>query len=282
MLSYNNLREDVSKEMLIAAHRGSASGMIPCNTLGAYDAAIFNGADIIELDVMPSRDGELFVFHPRSEFAQLNHEGFIPDMLAEDVRKLRYVNQDRHVTEFGVCTLDEAFKHLKGRCYINVDSFWRGMEGAANLIRKNHIEDQVIIKTYVGDDTFREVEKYAPDLPYMVMMREVDVDTEKLMQMNLNYIGSEILFTTEDAPIAQPEYLQRMHEMGLYVWCNATVPTLTSNLNAGHNDNISVRGNPDAGWGWLADRGYDMMQTDWAGSVVNYLKATGKKYRNQK
>lgn len=279
MLKYNNLKEDVQKELLVAAHRGSASGMIPGNTLGAYDAALFGGADIIELDVMPSRDGELFVFHPRSEYAHLNHQGSIPEMLAEDVRKLRYVNQDRQPTEFGVCTLDEAFKHLKGRCYINVDSFWRHMEGAAELIRRNHIEDQVIIKTYVGDDTFRGVEKYAPDLPYMVMMREVDVDTEKLMQMNLNYIGSEILFSTEDAPIAQPSYLERMHEMGLYVWCNATVPTLTANLNAGHNDNVSVRGNPELGWGWLADRGYDMMQTDWAACAVRYLQESGKKRR---
>ena len=94
-----------------------------------------------------------------------------------------------------------------------------------------------------------------------------------------NYIGPEIVFSSEDSPVAQPSYLERMHEMGLLVWCNAIISTITSNLNAGHNDNLSVCGKPELGWGWLADRGYAMMQTDWAASAVRYLQESGKKYR---
>ena len=48
----------------IAAHRGAAGGNIHCNTWVAFEASLAQGADIIELDVSRSADGELFVFHP--------------------------------------------------------------------------------------------------------------------------------------------------------------------------------------------------------------------------
>ena len=63
----NQIREKAKKHILIAAHRGTAGGNLPCNTLAAYEAALRQGADIVELDVSRSADGELFVFHPGME-----------------------------------------------------------------------------------------------------------------------------------------------------------------------------------------------------------------------
>ena len=44
---------------------GVCGGNIPGNTLEAFEAALAQGAGVIELDVSQSADGELFVFHPR-------------------------------------------------------------------------------------------------------------------------------------------------------------------------------------------------------------------------
>ena len=60
------IREAAADHVLVAAHRGSAAGNIPCNTLAAYEIALRQGADIVELDVAKTADGELFVFHPPS------------------------------------------------------------------------------------------------------------------------------------------------------------------------------------------------------------------------
>lgn len=49
-------------QMLIIAHRG-ASAYAPENTLAAFALACAQGADMIELDVQPSADGEPVVFH---------------------------------------------------------------------------------------------------------------------------------------------------------------------------------------------------------------------------
>jgi glycerophosphoryl diester phosphodiesterase len=50
------------QQPLIAAHRG-ASGYAPENTMAAFELADRMGADLLELDVRMSKDGELVVIH---------------------------------------------------------------------------------------------------------------------------------------------------------------------------------------------------------------------------
>jgi len=274
-----NLQKDVQKELLVAAHRGSAAGIIPCNTLAAYDVALAEGADIVEIDVTKAKDGTLFAFHPHLEYAHLNSRQEIPELTAEEVGKLRYVTYDRTSTKYGVSTLDEVFEHLKGRCYINVDNLVTDIPGIAAAVRKHSIHDQVIAKTWADEKLFCVIENFAPDLPYMAMMKEMDIWTEKLKKMNIHYLGAEVMFSSEDSQLAQKEYIEKMHSMGYFVWCNAIVFDNDVVFAAGHSDEISAIGHPEEGWGWLADKGYDMMQTDWTGAAVRYLKESEKKRR---
>ena len=48
--------------------------------------------------------------------------------------------------------------------------------------------------------------------------------------------------------------------------------TFERNLQAegGHDDDTSVLGHPEQGWGWLMDRGFDIIQTDWARELSLY------------
>jgi len=55
------------------------------------------------------------------------------------------------------------------------------------------------------------------------------------------------------------------------VWYNAIVFNYKTVHAAGHNDDISAAGKPDEGWGWLIDRGVDMIQTDWPGMLRQYM-----------
>ena len=112
------------KKMLICAHRGVCGGNIPCNTRVAFDIALMQGADIVELDVTASADGELFVFHPEMERRQLGNSDLdIRKMAAEEIKKLHYVNFDGAETSEKIYLLDDILEHLKGKCYINIDKF---------------------------------------------------------------------------------------------------------------------------------------------------------------
>ncbi|MPN43464.1 hypothetical protein SDC9_191024 [bioreactor metagenome] len=62
-----------------------------------------------------------------------------------------------------------------------------------------------------------------------------------------------------------------MHRRGLIVWANAIVFNYRTVESAGHTDDVSVTGNPAAGWGWLVERGFDIIQTDWVGPMADWL-----------
>ena len=42
-------------------------------------------------------------------------------------------------------------------------------------------------------------------------------------------------------------------------------------LTAGHTDDIAVSADPHYGWGWLINRGFNIIQTDWPLALSNYL-----------
>ncbi len=265
------------KKVLLAAHRGVCGGNIPCNSMQAFEAAVYQGADIVELDVERSSDGELFIQHPGMEKVHLRMNDSIKNYPASMVENFVLSNADLARTEQKIARLEDALKLLRGRCIVNIDKFWENPEAISKLIRKLGMEEQVIIKTVNKPQYLDDVQKYAPDLPYMTIAGEIDTAYEDIAARRLNYVGIEVLFKTDDAPVASKEYIDRMHADGKIVWVNSIVYNYKAVLSAGHNDDISVVGNPEAGWGWLADRGFDLIQTDFLYQCRTFLEATGRR-----
>jgi len=196
----------------------------------------------------------------------------------EEIREFRFVNTDDARTQFGIHTLDEVFENLKGRCFINVDKFWENPEKIAAAIRAHGLEEYAIIKGYVKPEQMADVEKYAPDLMYMpIVTAKEELDT--LLQRKINCIGAEVLFDREDHVFASDAFVEEMHDRNLLIWVNAIVYNYRVQLAAEHSDDTSLTANPNDGWGWLADKNYDIIQTDWAAMCIDYLKESGKYYR---
>ncbi|MDS0298504.1 glycerophosphodiester phosphodiesterase [Halogeometricum sp. S1BR25-6] len=79
----------------IIAHRGFA-GVYPENTLGAFGRATWgDGADMIEIDVIPSKDGEVMVIHD-------------PDLSSRDEGTRGLTDLDGYVWEYTAEELQEA------------------------------------------------------------------------------------------------------------------------------------------------------------------------------
>lgn len=266
-----DLQHDALSRTLITAHRGVWGGNIPGNTLAAFEIALRQGADMIELDVSNSIDGELFIFHPGMEPVFLHMDKRLSDIPASEIRKLSFLNADATPTQFGVNTFDEALEALKGRCYINVDKFWNNVDPIVKAIRRHNMMDQILVKTGPSEEVYRYLEENAPDVNYMVILRDHDDQSEQLLRRSLHYVGAEVLFQTEDSEFATEAYVERMHRAALLVWANAIVYNHKAVLTAGHNDDISVVGRMDEGWGWLLDKGYDIIQTDWPLMLKNYM-----------
>ena len=258
--------------VLITAHRGVSGANIPCNTKTAFDIALAQGADILELDVARSRDGQLFVFHPGMEKPHLGIECSLAELSAEEIGKLRFLNQDNVPTGYGIVPLEEMFLHLREKAYINVDKFWMYMEETAHAIRHCGVEKQVIVKT-PGDPCYLDpMEKIAPDLMYMPVVYHKDDFTCQALERNIRYIGVEAIFSSDEDAIVCDEYIRRMHEQGLMIFGNSIVYNEQANIADGHTDDIALGGDPETGWGWYVRKQFDIIQTDWCLMLKNYLQ----------
>jgi len=273
-------REAAKKNVLIVAHRGVSGGNIPCNTMAAYEIALMQGADVIEMDVDMSADGQLVVFHPGREFEHLSIAESFENATWDDISRYRYVNAgERCPTQFGVLKLDDFLENFKDRCFINVDKFWEHPNEIYQAIHKHNMDSQVIVKSAPSDEVFRVLEEVAPHLQFMPIVSEENTVHEILKTKKLNYIGAEVLFTSDESKVASDEFIEMMHKDNKLVWANAIIYNYREQLAAGHSDDTALTESMDKGWGWLSDKGFDFIQTDWPLMLIDYLKKTNRYYR---
>jgi glycerophosphoryl diester phosphodiesterase len=104
----------------VIAHRG-ASAYRPENTLAAYQLAVEQRADMIEIDLHRTRDGAIVITHDE-DLAGLGGRGAIEDATLADVRALDAGGGER------VPTLDETLDRFGRRIPFNLE-LKRGVRG---------------------------------------------------------------------------------------------------------------------------------------------------------
>jgi glycerophosphoryl diester phosphodiesterase len=104
----------------VIAHRG-ASAYRPENTLTAYELAVEQRADMIEIDLHRTRDGAIVITHDE-DLSGLGGRGAIEDATLADVRALDAGGGER------VPTLEETLDRFGGRVPFNLE-IKRGVRG---------------------------------------------------------------------------------------------------------------------------------------------------------
>lgn len=108
-------------ETTITAHRGSSLSA-PENTMAAFELAVENMADYIELDVQMTKDGELVIMHDSNAFRTTGVNREISDMTLEEVKQLdagAYYSADYAGEQ--VPTLEEVLDYTKGKIRVNIE-----------------------------------------------------------------------------------------------------------------------------------------------------------------
>jgi len=105
----------------IFAHRG-ASAYAPENTLTAFELALHQGADAIELDAKLTADGEVVVIHDPSIDRTTSNSGRVKDFTMSDLRKMEVgSNFDAAFRGEKIPALDEVFAAFGQLTFINVE-----------------------------------------------------------------------------------------------------------------------------------------------------------------
>ena len=109
MKTLQELRKE--KGTLVVADRGSSAGNIPCNTMAAFDVAIRDGADMIEMDLFRNVDGNIFIFHTGKEPSHIDRHVNIESLSTKEILSLKRCNSDLIETSIGIERFEDVLEH---------------------------------------------------------------------------------------------------------------------------------------------------------------------------
>jgi len=155
---------------IIFAHRG-ASAHAPENTLAAFELALAQNADAIELDVKLSADGHAIVIHDATVDRTTGSHSRVKDLPLRELRALdagSFFSEKFHGEK--IPTLEEVFETVGKRTLINVEltnySTPRDqlVETVCMLVRKCGLQEHVIFSSFFASN-LSKAQTYLPEVP---------------------------------------------------------------------------------------------------------------------
>jgi len=155
---------------IIFAHRG-ASAHAPENTLAAFELAVEQGADGIELDVKLSADEHVVVIHDPTVERTTGSHGRVRDLSLAELRSFDAGNffSAKFQSE-KIPTLEEVFESVGRRTFINVEltnyTTPRDhlVESVCILVKKFGLQKRVLFSSFLPSN-LSNARRYLPDVP---------------------------------------------------------------------------------------------------------------------
>ena len=150
--------------VFVVMHRGDWRNA-PENSVDAIRGSIAKGADVVELDVAKTKDGEYVLVHDEKIDRISNGRGKVKDLTLEEIRKFRLKGTDgKTITNYKILTLKEAFDLTRGKILVNLDKFSRDPKGITDFVMKYGMEKEVILKGSFHPENLRKImgPSYAP------------------------------------------------------------------------------------------------------------------------
>ena len=142
---------------IIFAHRG-ASTHAPENTIAAFELALQQGADAIELDVKLSADGIPVVIHDATVDRTTDGSGTVADLSLPAIKELDAGN-GQHIP-----TLAEVFESVGGKLLINVEltnyktKNDQLVDKVVEVINKHNLAESIIFSSFLPKNLKRAEE----------------------------------------------------------------------------------------------------------------------------
>jgi glycerophosphoryl diester phosphodiesterase len=155
---------------VIFAHRG-ASAHAPENTLTAFELALAQNADGIELDVKLSADGQVVVIHDPTVKRTTGSDGRVQDMSLVQLRSLdagSFFSEKFRGEK--IPTLEEVFETVGKRSFINVElTNYKTprdqlVEKVCMLVEKFGLQNHVMFSSFFPSN-LSKARVYLPDVP---------------------------------------------------------------------------------------------------------------------
>ena len=250
--------------VLVVAHRGSGHGSIADNTALAVKAAVLSGADVVELDVSASRDGEFFCFHDGYESELLGFDANIQTLSAAEIDNTSHIWVDRPGRKAPVERLLPLLESFRGGPLFNLDRSWWRWPQLLRALRGLNMTDQLILKCPAWEDiALGRLREFGVKFPFVPICASPDDVYRTVGDPELNTVGVELITTTQHHPWFCEEVIEEFHNLGVFCFVNTETLTTGVPLFGGLDDELAIEQGPEQVYGPILDLGVDAVQTDW-------------------
>jgi glycerophosphoryl diester phosphodiesterase len=219
----------IDDRVQIMAHRGS-SITAPENTLAAFQQAIADKADWIELDVQETADDQVVVFHD-SDFMKLARVDLkIWDATIERLKDIDIGTwKAPQFSDQRVPTLADVLDACKGKIRVNIELKYYGRDRqlerrVAEIVESRDMVSQVMVMS-LNPDGVRKMKALRPTWKVGQLM---SVYAGDLSQVHADFLAV-------NAALASRSFVRAAHRHGkqVYVWTVNDAPTMSAMIGRG-------------------------------------------------
>lgn len=155
-------------DVQIIAHRANAMGA-PENSIAALDNTISLGADMAEIDVQLTRDGNVIVHHDADFMRSAGDPRRLSDVSFDEIASLRmHSNLDLPESMLRIPTLGDFLNMSRGNIVLMIELKYYGFnselaEKVIELIRDHEMEEQVLLMS-LSLEAVQQLRELAPDM----------------------------------------------------------------------------------------------------------------------
>lgn len=250
----------LGQRILNFAHQGGEFER-PSNTMYAFERARAGGADVLELDIHTTADGEVAVIHDSTVDRTTNGSGSVYDLPLAELQKLDAAHNfipGRNAVrgepaaayplrgvrtgerppptghtpdDFRVPTLKEVFAafpdvpiniEIKGRSDGDAASFLRNAEALAAFLNTTGRTDVIVVSFH--DEAIDRFHQLAPQIPIAPGLAKVAAYFQTGAPLGDGYVALQVPPEFEGITVMTPEFVQRAHEDGyaVHVWIDSS------------------------------------------------------------
>lgn len=269
-------REDT--RIMVVSHRGKFTSSVLENTSLAFLTALHEGADIVEMDLERTKDGILVGHHDHTMIRLFHLDDKIEDHTWEELSALPVYNYLGEINVTGLETFTQILTSLKDKTFLTLDKCWDCWDEVYEQLKQAGMVEQAAFKFYIEDEEASRWAVNHPDCIFLPMVRKAEYlkILDRLRHETMIPAVEIVVRKPEDALFAD-ETIAWLKERHMKVLCNSLSLAKRLVFGAGYDDLKSLTYGGNAGWGVLAEKGIDMIQTDWPMEVDEFLKKIGRR-----
>lgn len=187
--SYTNLKSSTNTPE-ITAHRG-ASTTEPENTILAFDEALEEGADWLELDVHETKDGVLVITHDSNLKRTTGVKKYVYNLTYAELKELKVKGiYSSGYIETDIPTLEEVLDRYQGHAKLNIElkptQYDKDyVNKVISLIKQYNYESDCMVAS-MNESILEEVKSADPNITVLYNMAVAEGDVTKLTAID-NY-----------------------------------------------------------------------------------------------